>query len=99
MSGKGVRVPFSWQGSAFHTYLSVTEGPMHQLLMVKNLLLLFLVKVPLSRYTGAIRSCINYSTFSKLNMQLSQREVPKVIGADGGALRSMVSIELMLIFG
>ena len=37
MSSEGVRVPFSWQGSVFHTYLSVTEGPMRQLLMVKNL--------------------------------------------------------------
>ena len=25
MSGKGVRVSFSWGGSAFHTYLSVIE--------------------------------------------------------------------------
>ena len=31
MSGEGVRVPFSWGGSAFHTYLRVIEGPMHQL--------------------------------------------------------------------
>ena len=37
MNGEGVRVPFSWRGSAFYTYLSMTEGPMHQLLMVKNL--------------------------------------------------------------
>ena len=37
MSGEGVRVPFSWQGSAFHTYLSMTEGPMRQVLTVKNL--------------------------------------------------------------
>ena len=32
-----MRVPFSWGGSAFHTYLSVIEGPMRQLLTVKNL--------------------------------------------------------------
>ena len=37
MSGKGVRVPFSWRGSGFLTYLSMTEGPVCQLLMVKNL--------------------------------------------------------------
>ena len=37
MSGEGVRVPFSWGGYAFHTYLSMIEGTMHQLLMVKNL--------------------------------------------------------------
>ena len=49
--------------------------------------------------TGAIWSCINYSTFSKLNVQLSPKEVPKVIGADGGDLGSMGSVELMLILG
>ena len=49
--------------------------------------------------TGAIRSCINYSTFSKLNVQLSPKEVPKVIGADGGDLGSMGSVELTLILG
>ena len=32
-----MRVPFSWGGSAFHTYLSMIEGPMCQLLTVKNL--------------------------------------------------------------
>ena len=37
MSGEGVRIHFSWQGSAFHTYLSMTEGPTRQVLMVKNL--------------------------------------------------------------
>ena len=37
--------------------------------------------------TGAMRSCINYNTFRKLNEQLTQHEVPKVIGADGGDLR------------
>ena len=49
--------------------------------------------------TGAIRSCINYSTFSKLNVPLSPKEVPKVIGADGGDLGSMGLVELMLILG
>ena len=49
--------------------------------------------------TGAIRSCINYSTFSKLNVQLSPKEVPKVIGVDGGDLGSMGSVELTLILG
>ena len=36
-----------------------------------------------------MRSCINYNTFCKLNVQLTQREVPKVMGADGGDLGSM----------
>ena len=36
-----------------------------------------------------MRSCINYNTFHKLNVQLTQHEVPKVIGADGGDLGSM----------
>ena len=36
-----------------------------------------------------MRSCINYNTFRKLNVQLTQGEVPKVIGADGGDLGSM----------
>ena len=49
--------------------------------------------------TGAIRSCINYSTFCKLNVTLSLKEVPKVIGVDGGDLRSMGSVELTLILG
>ena len=46
--------------------------------------------------TGAIRSCINYSTFCKLNVQLTQYEVPRVMGADGGDLGSMGSVELIL---
>ena len=46
-----------------------------------------------------MRSCINYNTFRKLNVQLTQREVPKVIGADGGDLGSMGSVQLMLKIG
>ena len=46
-----------------------------------------------------MRSCINYNTFRKLNEQLSQSEVPKVIGADGGDLGSMGSVRLMLKIG
>ena len=46
-----------------------------------------------------MRSCINYNTFRKLNVQLIQREVPKVIGADGGDLGSMGTIQLMLKIG
>ena len=49
--------------------------------------------------TGAIHSCINYSTFCKLNIPLSPQEVPKVIGADGGDLGSMGLVELTLILG
>ena len=46
-----------------------------------------------------MRSCINYNTFRKLNVQLTQREVPKVIGADGGDLGSMGTVQLMLGIG
>ena len=47
--------------------------------------------------TNAIRSCIDYSTFCKLNIALLPKEVPKVIGADGGDLGSMGSVELTLV--
>ena len=43
-----------------------------------------------------MRSCINYNTFRKLNEQLRQREVPKVIGADDGDLGSMGIVQLTL---
>ena len=46
-----------------------------------------------------MHSCINYNTFHKLNVQLTQREVPKVIGADGGDLGSMGTVQLTLIIG
>ena len=46
-----------------------------------------------------MRSCINYNTFHKLNTQLTQREVPKVIGADGGDLGSMGIVQLALRIG
>ena len=46
-----------------------------------------------------MRSCINYNTFRKLNIQLTQREVPKVIGADGGDLGSMGTVQLTLRIG
>ena len=49
--------------------------------------------------TGAICSCINYNTFRKLNIQLTQHEVPRVIGADGGDLGSMGTVELTLSIG
>ena len=49
--------------------------------------------------TGAMHSCINYNTFRKLNIQLTQREVPKVMGADGGDLGSMGTVELTLSIG
>ena len=44
-------------------------------------------------------SCINYNTFRKLNAQLTQHEVPKVIGADGGDLGSMRIVQLALRIG
>ena len=46
-----------------------------------------------------MRSCINYNTFRKLNVQLTQREMPKVIGADGADLGSMGTVELTLGIG
>ena len=46
-----------------------------------------------------MRSCINYNTFRKLNVQLIQREVRKVIGADGGDLGSMGTVQLTLGIG
>ena len=46
-----------------------------------------------------MHSCINYNTFCKLDIQLAQCEVPKVIGADGGDLGSMGSVPLMLKIG
>ena len=46
-----------------------------------------------------MRSCINYNTFRKLNVQLTQWEVPKVIGADGGDLGSMGTVQLTLGIG
>ena len=46
-----------------------------------------------------MRSCINYNTFCKLNAQLTQHEVPKVIGADGGDLGSMGIVQLALRIG
>ena len=49
--------------------------------------------------TGAMRSCINYNTFRKLNVQLTQCEVPKVIGVDGGDLGSMGTVQLTLSIG
>ena len=49
--------------------------------------------------TGAICSCINYSTFHKLNISLSPQEVPKVIGVDGSDLGSMGLVELTLTLG
>ena len=49
--------------------------------------------------TGAMCSFINYNNFRKLNVQLTQCEVPKVIGADGGDLGSMGTVQLMLGIG
>ena len=49
--------------------------------------------------TGAIHSCINYNTFYKLNVQLMQHEVLRVMGADGGDLGSMGTMELTLSIG
>ena len=46
-----------------------------------------------------MRSCINYNTFRKLNVQLTQCDVPKVIGADGGDLGSMGTVQLTLGIG
>ena len=50
--------------------------------------------------TGTIRSCINYSTFKKLNnVKLSHKEVPRVLAADGSDLGLLGSVELKLLIG
>ena len=49
--------------------------------------------------TGVMRSCINYNTFHKLNVELTQREVPKVMGADSGDLGSMGTVDLTFSIG
>ena len=46
-----------------------------------------------------MHSCFNYNTFRKLNVQLTQHEVPKVIGADDGDLGSMGTLQLTLRMG
>ena len=50
--------------------------------------------------TGAVRSCINYATFKKLKgVKLTNKEVPRVLAADGSDLGSIGSVELKLILG
>ena len=50
--------------------------------------------------TGAVRSCINYATFEKLKgVKLTNKEVPRVLAADGSDLGSIRSVELKLILG
>ena len=49
--------------------------------------------------TGAMCSCINYSTFCKLNVPLLQQDVPRVVCADGGDLGSIGVAELTLTLG
>ena len=50
--------------------------------------------------TGAVRSCINYTTFEKLKgVKLTNKEVPRVLAADGSDLGSIGSVELKLILG
>ena len=50
--------------------------------------------------TGAVRSCINYATFEKLKgVKLTNKEVPRVLAADGSDLGSIGSVELKLILG
>ena len=44
-------------------------------------------------------SCMNYSTFCKLNVPLLQQDIPRVVGADGGDLGSMGTAELTLMLG
>ena len=48
---------------------------------------------------GAMHSCMNYSTFCKLNAPLLQHDVPRVVSADGGNLGSMGVAELTLTLG
>ena len=48
--------------------------------------------------TGAVRSCINYKTFEKLKaVKLTNKEVPRVLAADGSDLGSIGSVKLKLI--
>ena len=48
--------------------------------------------------TGAVRSCINYSTFEKLKgVKLLHKEVLWVLAADGSDLGSIGSVELKLV--
>ena len=50
--------------------------------------------------TGVIRSCINYSTFERLNnVKLFYKEVTKVLAADGSNLGSLGSVELKSLIG
>ena len=50
--------------------------------------------------TGVMRSCINYATFEKLKgVKLTNKEVPRVLAADGSDLGSIGSVELKLILG
>ena len=49
--------------------------------------------------TGAMQSCMNYSTFCKLNVPLLQQDAPRVVGMDGGDLGSMGTAELTLMLG
>ena len=50
--------------------------------------------------TGAVRSCIKFNTFEKLNnVKLSHKEVPRVLAADGSDLGSLGSVELKLLIG
>ena len=50
--------------------------------------------------TGAIRSCINCSTFERLNnIKLSHKEVPRVLAVDGSDLGLLGSVELKLLIG
>ena len=49
--------------------------------------------------TRAMCSCMNYSTFCKLNVPLLQQDVPRVVGSDGGDLGSMGVAELTLTLG
>ena len=50
--------------------------------------------------TGTVQSCINYTTFEKLKgVKLSNKEVPRVLAADGSDLGSIGSVKLKLILG
>ena len=50
--------------------------------------------------TGALRSCINYTTFAKLGrVKLLNNLFPKVVGADGNDLGSMGTVKLSLVMG
>ena len=50
--------------------------------------------------TGALCSCINYNTFTKLSKAILRNKwIPKVVGSDGSDLGLMGTVQLTLVMG